>query len=61
MLVVFAWISLILAVICGRYIRAYEFKHPQKMGIMNVVWPVSALYFVLYPGPHLTRSIRDIG
>ncbi len=20
--------------------------HPQKMGIMNVVWPVTALYFV---------------
>ena len=42
---VFAIVSLVLGGLCGLVIAADEIKNPQKMGIMNVVWPVNALYF----------------
>ena len=45
MLKVFAWISLCIAFACALFIAADETRRPQKMGVMNVVWPISALYF----------------
>jgi hypothetical protein len=41
----FAWISLAVACVGALVIAAHEFRHPQKMAVMNIVWPVSALYF----------------
>ncbi len=40
-----ALVSLILAGLCALVIAADELRHPQKMWIMNVVWPINALYF----------------
>jgi hypothetical protein len=37
-------ISLIAGGICAAAIAMDEFRHPQHMGIMNVVWPITALY-----------------
>jgi hypothetical protein len=45
MLPVIAWISLGLAFASALWIAAGEIRHPQKMWIMNIVWPVTALYF----------------
>lgn len=39
-----AWGSLVLAFGCALVIAVDVLKHPQKMGVMNVVWPVTALY-----------------
>jgi hypothetical protein len=36
--------SLVLAVLCAAWIAFDEVKRPQHMGIMDVVWPVTALY-----------------
>jgi hypothetical protein len=43
-----AWISIGLAVACALWIALDETRHPQSMGVMNVVWPVTALYFSLF-------------
>jgi hypothetical protein len=40
-----AWISLCVAFFCALIIAGDEFRHPQKMWVMNIVWPVTALYF----------------
>ena len=40
-----AWISLIAAFACAIIIAIDEFRHPQHMWIMNLVWPITALYF----------------
>lgn len=45
MLTLISWASLGIAFICGAAIAIDEIRHPQKMWIMNVVWPVTALYF----------------
>ncbi len=37
--------SLVLAGVCALIIAADEVRSPQKMWIMNVVWPINALYF----------------
>lgn len=42
---VLAIFSLVIAGLCALVIAADEVRHPQKMGIMNVVWPINALYF----------------
>ena len=42
---ILAILSLVLAGVCALIIAADEVRHPQKMGVMNVVWPVNALYF----------------
>ena len=47
MLSTLAWVSILIAVISFLWIAMDEVRHPQKMAIMNVVWPVSALYFSL--------------
>jgi hypothetical protein len=39
-----SWISLAIAFVCGLIIALDEIRHPQKMWIMNVVWPITALY-----------------
>lgn len=48
MLTVLAWISLAIAFASALLIAIDEIKHPQKMWIMNVVWPVTALYFSVF-------------
>ena len=45
MLSIFAWISLAVACIGALVLAAHELRHPQKMAVMNIVWPVSVLYF----------------
>lgn len=39
-----AWISLVFAFICALAILIDVIRFPQKMWIMNIVWPVTALY-----------------
>jgi hypothetical protein len=41
---ILAWISLSVAGACALVIAVDEVRRPQKMAIMNVVWPVTALY-----------------
>jgi hypothetical protein len=43
-----SWASLGIAFICAIVIAIDEVRHPQKMWIMNVVWPVTALYFSVF-------------
>lgn len=45
---VLAWISIAVALVCALIIAADEARHPQAMAIMNVVWPVTALYFSVF-------------
>lgn len=40
--------SIVLAFACAFGIAVDEVRRPQKMGVMNVVWPVTALYFSLF-------------
>lgn len=48
MLTILAWTSLAVAFTSALIIAIDEMKHPQKMWIMNVVWPVTALYFSVF-------------
>ncbi|CCE10500.1 putative membrane protein [Bradyrhizobium sp. STM 3843] len=41
---VLASLSLAVAIGCALWIAADEMRHPQRMRIMNVVWPITALY-----------------
>lgn len=43
-----AWISVGVAVLCALVIALDEVRHPQAMSVMNVVWPVTALYFSVF-------------
>jgi hypothetical protein len=43
-----AWISIAVAFLCAAFIALDETKHPQRMGVMNVVWPVTALYLSVF-------------
>jgi Domain of unknown function (DUF4396) len=43
-----AWISLGAAFVCALAIAIDEMRHPQQMWIMNIVWPVTALYFSVF-------------
>jgi hypothetical protein len=45
---ILASISLVIALACAVWLAADELRHPQKMAVMNVVWPVSALYFSVF-------------
>lgn len=40
-----SWTALAAAFICAAVILIDVFRRPQKMAIMNVVWPVTALYW----------------
>lgn len=48
MFTVVAWISLGIAFVCAILITVDEIRHPQKMWIMNIVWPVTALYLSVF-------------
>ncbi|MFZ1976276.1 MAG: DUF4396 domain-containing protein [Candidatus Acidiferrales bacterium] len=48
MFVLISWASLGIAFISAVVIAIDEIRHPQKMWIMNVVWPVTALYFSVF-------------
>jgi hypothetical protein len=48
MLAALAWISLIAAFACALMITVDEIRHPQKMWVMNLVWPITALYFSIF-------------
>ena len=48
MLATLAWISLIAAFASALVIAVDEARHPQKMWIMNLVWPITALYFSFF-------------
>jgi hypothetical protein len=39
-----AIVSLIPRLICAVWIALDEIRHPQQMWIMNLVWPITALY-----------------
>jgi hypothetical protein len=43
-----AWISLGAAFVCALAIAIDEMRHPQQMWIMNLVWPITALYFSVF-------------
>ncbi len=43
-LLTIAWVSLGLGFVCALVIIADELRSPQHMWIMNIVWPVTALY-----------------
>src|SRR3984893_3129464 len=42
-----SWISIIFGFVTAGIISNDLVAHPQKMGIMNIVWPVTGLYFPL--------------
>lgn len=44
MLTWIAWASIGIAVACAAVIVVDEARHPQSMGVMNLVWPLTALY-----------------
>ena len=48
MFAIISWISLGVAFFCAIVIAVDLLRHPQKMGIMNVVWPVTALYLSVF-------------
>lgn len=48
MLAGFAWSSLGIAIACSLAIAIDESRHPQKMWIMNLVWPATSLYFTVF-------------
>ena len=48
MLTVFAWCSLGLAFLCAITIAVDLVRRPQKMAVMDVVWPITALYFSVF-------------
>ncbi|HEX4285993.1 MAG TPA: DUF4396 domain-containing protein [Terracidiphilus sp.] len=39
-----AWTSIGLALVCAGWIAGDEIRRPQRMAVMNAVWPLSALY-----------------
>lgn len=48
MLVILAWISLMVALASALVIVVDEWRHPQTMWVMNIVWPITALYFSVF-------------
>lgn len=48
MLDTIAWVSLAIAFVCSILIALDEIAHPQKMWIMNLIWPITALYFSVF-------------
>jgi hypothetical protein len=47
-LVILAWVSLAAHIVLALVIAADELRRPQPMWIMNIVWPVTALYGGLF-------------
>ena len=48
MLPVVAWLSLGVAFLCAAIIAGHEIKNPQKMAVMNLVWPLTAMYLSVF-------------
>jgi len=48
LLATIAWVSIAVAFACALWIAMDEMRHPQAMGIMNIVWPVTALYLSVF-------------
>ncbi|MDE3201928.1 MAG: DUF4396 domain-containing protein [Acidobacteriota bacterium] len=48
MLTLIAWLSIALALISAAWIALDEVEQKQPMAVMNVVWPVSGLYFGVF-------------
>lgn len=46
-LLILSWVSIILGAVTAGMIALEVSAHPQKMRIMNIVWPVTGLYFPL--------------
>lgn len=46
-LTVVAEVSLIISALCAVVVAVDLFSHPQKMAIMNIVWPITPLYLGL--------------
>jgi len=44
-LVTLSWVSIVLGLVTASAVASDVARHPQHMKIMNVVWPVTALYF----------------
>ena len=40
-----AWVSLGASFFCALILIAKEIRHPEKMAVMNAVWPITALYW----------------
>ena len=66
MLEMIGWISLVVAFVCALIIAMDEVRQPQKMWIMNVVWPVTALYLSVFAlwayfakGRQMTKKAMD--
>lgn len=47
LLEIVSWVALILGLLTAAIIALHVIRHPQRMRIMNVVWPVTGLYFPL--------------
>ena len=47
-LTILGWCSLALAFLCAITIALDEVRHPQNMAVMNIVWPVTALYLSVF-------------
>jgi divalent metal cation (Fe/Co/Zn/Cd) transporter len=43
-----AWLSISVSFVCALFICFDELRRPQRMAVMNVVWPVTALYFNVF-------------
>ncbi len=43
-----AWASIGIAIVCAVWIAIDEMRRPQTMWIMNLVWPLTALYFSVF-------------
>ena len=46
-LIVVSWVSVIAGFATAGIVTLDVIRHPQRMKIMNVVWPVTCLYFPL--------------
>ncbi len=44
-LIALSWVSVVLGLLTAGIIAADIIRHPQRMTIMNIVWPVTGLYF----------------
>jgi len=56
-LIVLAWISLLVALVCSIWVIVDLRHHPQPMKIMNLVWPIT----MLWAGPIGISAYRHIG
>jgi hypothetical protein len=66
MLEMVAWTSLIVAFLCAAGIAIDEIRRPQQMAVMNIVWPVTALYLSIFGvwaylhfGPRMAKGAKS--